>query len=112
MKARLLFLFFSIAVLTACSVGRTTESRGLENEAFLMFTRGSTNSYADGVYVYVDNNEPFKAKVNKIKPMKVKGDRYVIKSGKRHVKVVHKNRVIYDKDILTSSRETRRIELP
>lgn len=112
MKIKLFLLFFSVAMLTACSVGRTTETRGLENEAFLQFTRGTTDTYADGVYVYVDKNKPFKAKVNKIKATTVKGDTYTIKSGKRHIKVVYKDKVVYEKDIITSAQETKRIELP
>lgn len=112
MKTKLFFLFFAVAMLTACSVGRTTESRGLENEAYLQFTRGTTNAYADGVYVYVDDNKPFKAKVNKVKATTVKGDIYAIKSGKRHLKVVYKDKTLFEKDIITSTQETKRIELP
>lgn len=112
MKAKLFLFIFSVAMLTACSVGRTTESRGLENEAYLQFTKGTTNTYDDGVYVYIDDNKPFKAKVNKVKATTVKGDRYVIKSGKRHLKVVYKDKTIFEKDIITSSQETKRIELP
>lgn len=112
MKAKLLFLFFSVVMLTACAVGRTTESRGLENEAYLQFTRGTTDAYNGGIYVYVDHNKPFKAKVNKVKATKVKGDTYVIKSGKRHLKVVYKDRTLYEKDIILSTQETKRIELP
>lgn len=112
MKAKLFLLFFSVAMLTACSVGRITESRGLENEAYLQFTRGTTDNYSDGVYVYVDDNKPFKAKVNKVKATNVKGDTYVIKSGKRHLKVVYRDRTVYEKEIITSTQETKRIELP
>lgn len=112
MRLKLFLLFFSVAMLSACSVGRTTETRGLENEAFLQFTRGTTDTYSDGVYVYIDDSQPFKAKVNKVKATTVKGDTYAIKSGKRHIKVVYKDRVLYEKDIIISAQETRRIELP
>lgn len=112
MRTKLFLLFFSVAMLTACSVGRTTESRGLENEAYLQFVRGTTDKYNDGVYVYVDENKPFKAKVNKVKATTVKGDTYVIKSGKHHLKVVYKDKTVYEKDIITATQETKRIELP
>ncbi|MDD4514658.1 hypothetical protein [Massilibacteroides sp.] len=109
---KLCLLFFSVITLAACSVGRTTETRGLENEAYLSFVRGTTDKYSDGVQVYIDDNAPFKAKVNKVRPSTVKGDTYVIKSGKRHLKVVYKNKTLYDKEIIVSTQETKRIELP
>lgn len=112
MKKKICFLIFSAVLLSACSVGRTTESRGLENEAYLFFVRGTVDNYSQGVDVYVDNNAPFKAKVNKVKAQKVKGQTYVVKSGKRHLKVVHRNQVLYEKDIIVSSQETKRIQLP
>ena len=112
MKIKLFLLFFSVVMLSACSVGRTTETRGLENEAYLQFVRGTSDKYRDGVHVFVDDNAPFKTKVNKIKATTVKGDTYVIKSGKRHLKVIYEERVVYEKDIILSTQETRRIELP
>lgn len=112
MKTKLFLLFFSVLMLSACSVGRTTESRGLENEAYLQFVRGMDDKYRDGVSVFVDDNAPFKAKVNKIKATTVKGDTYALKSGKRHIKVIYEERVVYEKDVVLSTQETRRIELP
>ncbi len=98
-------------ILAGCSVGRTSESKGLDNEAFLQFA-GDQKKYETGVDVFVDNNAPFKAKVNEINSRSVKGDVYVIKSGARHVKVACNNQVLYDKDIVVSSQETRQIKLP
>lgn len=112
MKKHIWFLIISVIVLSSCSVGRTTESRGLENEAYLQFVRGTTVKYSDGVEVYIDKDEPFKAKVNKVDSRTVKGDTYVIKSGKRHLAVVYKGETIYEKDIIVSTQETKRIQLP
>lgn len=114
MKKYLLLLLIGALIvgLGACSVGRTTESRGLENQAYLQFVRGTQGSYSDGVEVYVDDAEPFVAKVNKLNSRTVKGDVYVINSGTRHLKVTHRGTVLYEKTIVLSTQETRRIQLP
>lgn len=112
MKKHIWFLVISVFILSSCSVGRTTESRGLENEAYLQFVSGTTISYKDGVDVSIDNNTFFKAKVNKVKATTAKGDTYVIKSGKRHLKVDYNGQTVYEKEIIVSTQETKRIQLP
>lgn len=107
----LYYLLLIPVLLAGCSVGRTTEARGLENEAYLQFSKGQ-ESYSGGVTVYVDDNEPFVAKVDVINSRKVKGNVYVIKTGKRHLKVVHKGKVLLEQDVFLSSQETRVIKLP
>jgi hypothetical protein len=114
MKKYIWMVIVTIFALSACTAGRTTESKGLENQAYLQFTivKGSADKYSDGVYVYVDNNAPFNAKVNLIQGNTVKGDVYVIKTGKRHVKVVYRDNVLFEKDVMLGTQETRKIQLP
>jgi len=114
MKKYIWVVIVTIFALSACTAGRTTESKGLENQAYLQFTiiKGSADKYSDGVDVYVDDNAPFKGKVNLIQGKTVKGNTYVIKTGKRHVKVVYEGETLYEKDVMLSTQETRKIQLP
>jgi hypothetical protein len=68
--------------------------------------------YPEGVKVFVDDLPPFDAKVNKVNDRTVKGDVYTVKSGTRYLKVVYKNTVLFDKQVVLSSRQTRQIQLP
>lgn len=112
MKTHIWLLSLLVLVLGACSVGRTTESKGLENQAYLQFVRGNSEKYSDGVDVFIDDAQPFKAKVNKVDSRTVKGNTYVIKSGKRYLRVEYRGAVLYEKDIIVTTQETRRIQLP
>lgn len=94
-----------------CKVGKTTESKGLENESYLQFVQGQ-EKYSEEVEVFIDDIAPFKAKVNKVNDRTVKGNVYTVKSGTRHLKVVYKNKVLFEKDVLLSSQQTRQIQLP
>jgi hypothetical protein len=110
MKKYLLLLIFPL-VIFGCRVGRTTEVKGLENETYLQFVQGE-QKYSEGVEVFVDNLAPFTAKVNKVNDRTVKGNVYTVKSGTRHLKVVYKNKVLFEKDVVLSSQQTRQIQLP
>ena len=110
MKKYIIFLFIPF-ILAACSVGKTTESRGVENESYLQFLQGQ-EKYKEGVSVYVDDLPPFMAKVDKVNSRTVKGNVYTIKSGTRHVKVVYNNTILYEKHIILSTQQTRQIQLP
>ena len=111
MKKYLLFILMGFLALQSCKVGTVTESRGYENESYLQFVQGAEN-YSDGVLVYVDDLSPFLAKVDKVKAMTVKGNVYTVKSGTRHLKVTYKDKILYEKDVVLSSQQTRRIQLP
>jgi hypothetical protein len=111
MKKYLLLLIIPF-LFGGCKVGRTTESKGLENEAYLQFVQTSSQKYAEGVTVFVDNLDAFNATVNKVNDRTVKGNIYTIKSGPRHLKVVYKDKTLYEKDIVLSSQQTRQIQLP
>jgi len=111
MKKYLLLLVVFPLIFAGCKVGRITESRGLENESYLQFIQGQ-GKYNEGVDVFVDNIAPFKAKVDKVNSRTVKGNVYTIKSGTRHLRVEYKGQVLYEKDIVLSSQETRQVQLP
>jgi hypothetical protein len=110
MKKYLILLVIPL-VLLGCKSGRTTETRGLENEAYIQVVQGQ-QKYPGGVDVFVDDAAPFKAKVNKMNDRTVKGNIYTIKSGTRHLKVVYKNQVLFDKQVVLTSQQTRQIQLP
>lgn len=112
MKTYIWLFALVLVVLGACSVGRTTESRGLENQAYLQFVRGNTDKYSDGVDVFIDDAQPFRAKVDKVDSRTVKGNTYVIQSGKRYLRVEYHGNVLYEKDIIVTTQETRKVQLP
>jgi hypothetical protein len=106
-----LWLLVIPLVLWGCKVGRTTETRGLENESYLQFVQGQ-QKYTEGVTVFVDDLAPFNAKVNKVNDRTVKGNVYTVKSGTRHLKVVYNNQTVFEKEVVLSSQQTRQIQLP
>lgn len=112
MKKYLLLLILPLFILTGCSVGRTTETKGVENYSYLHFTRGGAEKYAEGVTVFVDNQNPFFAEVDDVDSRTVKGNIYIIKTGKSHIRVEYKGGVLYEKDVFVSSQETKSIQLP
>jgi len=112
MKKIILLGFFLACICIGCSVGNVSQSGGLDNLSYLQFVRGGSNNYRGGVEVVVDNNPTFIAKVDKLKPLRVKGNTYVIKSGSRSITVSYKGEVLYNKTIMIGSQETKQIVLP
>jgi hypothetical protein len=110
MKKYILFLLIPV-IFSGCGVGRTTEAKGLENESFLQFVQGQ-EKYIEGVGVFIDNLDPFIAKVDEVNDRIVKGNVYTVKSGTRHLKVVYKGKILYDKQIVLQSQQTKQIQLP
>jgi hypothetical protein len=111
MKKIILFAITALTV-TACSVGNVSKSGGLDNQGYLQFVQGGDTSYSDGVTVTIDDNPAFTAKVDKIKKRSVKGNTYAIKTGTRHLKVEYKGKVLYEKNIIIATQETKQINLP
>jgi hypothetical protein len=111
MKKYLLVLCILPLILCGCRVGRTTEVRGYENESYLQFVQGQ-QKYPEGVEVFVDDLPSFVAKVNKMNDRKVKGNVYTVKSGTRYLKVVYEGEVLFEKQVILSSQQTRQIQLP
>jgi len=112
MKKSLLFscLIILCTLLSSCKVGRYTEEKGLSDQAYLLFV--SNEKYDDAVQVTIDENATFNAIVLKEKKMTVKGNKYAIATGRRHLKVTFKDKVLYDKEIFVSTQETKKIQLP
>jgi hypothetical protein len=105
-------LFFTIltTLLIGCGVTKT-ESRGIENQAFLLIV-GPPSQYPKGVEVVIDDKTIFNAEVQKNRA-KVKHLRlYGISSGKHKVSISKNNKNIYEKIIFVSSQQTKKIILP
>jgi len=101
-----------LGLISACSVGVVSQSSGKENIGYLQFVQGSNLSYKKGVTVYIDDNPPFTAKVEKEKRIKIKSTNYTITPGQRNIKVVENNRILYEKELYIVTQETKRIVLP
>ncbi len=112
MKKLIALIVLLPLLFTGCKVGNVTRSGGMESESYLQFVQSGDNSYPEGIEVYVDNNPVFTAKVDKIGKHTVKGTVYAIKNGARHLKVIYKGNVIYEKNIMVATQETKQIKLP
>ncbi len=99
-------------LFTGCKVGNVSHSGGVESESYLQFIQGGNTAYKEGVEVYIDDAAAFTAKVNQIGKYTVKGDIYAIKNGTRHLKVVYRGKVLFEKDIVVGVQETKQIKLP
>ncbi len=97
-------------LMTSCKVGNMASSQGMNDQAFLYFT--STQKYSEPVNVTLDNKVHFDAKVVKEGPHTVKGDTYAVGTGKRHIVVSYKNKIIFEKEIFLSTQDTKKITLP
>ena len=109
---RLIIIIFFIGTFTSCKVGVVSKSGGIDNQSYLQFIQGGKQSYENGVIVYVDDNPAFTAKVDKTKKNRIKGNSYVINPGTRHIKVVDNEKILYEKNIVISTQETKKIILP
>ena len=110
---RILALTFIVGVFTSCRVGTVTSSGGMDSQSYLQFIQGGERSYSGGVTVYIDQNTEFPAKVDRVRKFGgTRGNLYGIQPGKRHLKVVYKNNILYEKDIVVATQETKKITLP
>ena len=109
---RLLLITLILCPFSACKVGVVSKSGGMDNQSYLQFVQGGSQSYKNGVTVYVDNNPAFTAKVDKIKKNRIKGNSYVINPGTRHIKVANKGQTLYEKNVVVGTQETKKIILP
>jgi hypothetical protein len=108
-------------VMMACRTEKTTEKstvkteviRKTEKKSYLQFIQ-EQGKYPEGVSVYIDNEAPFKAKVNKINKLGRETEKniYAVKSGARHLKVVYKTKILFERNVVLSSQQTRQIHLP
>jgi major membrane immunogen (membrane-anchored lipoprotein) len=111
MRKIILFVVTALMV-TACSVGNVSRSGGMDNQGYLQFVQDGDTSYSGGVTVTIDDNPAFTAKVDKIKKLGIKGNTYEVKTGTRHLKVEYKGKVLYEKNIIIATQETKQINLP
>jgi len=109
---RLLLIVFIVGSFTSCRVGVVSKSGGMDNQSYLQFVQGGSQSYRSGVIVYVDDTPAFTAKVDKVKKNSIKGNSYVINPGTRHIKVVDNGKTVYEKNIVVATQETKKIILP
>ena len=109
---RLLLIMFVLGSFASCKVGVTSKSGGMDNQSYLQFVQGGNHSYGNGVTVYVDDNPAFTAKVDVMKRNSIKGNTYVVNPGTRHIKVVDNGKTVYEKKIVVSTQETKKIILP
>jgi len=98
-------------LLASCKVGMYSEAKGLPQKAYLQLIQTNT-SYTDGVEVIVDGQPPFTAKVNKQSAMSIKGNVYSIPTGRHRIQISANGKLLYDREIFTSSQETKQIQLP
>jgi len=109
---RLLLIMSVLGLFTSCKVGVTSKSGGMDNQSYLQFIQGGNQSYKNGVTVYVDDNPAFTANVDVMKRNSIKGNTYVINPGTRNIKVVDNGKTVYEKRIVVSNQETKKIILP
>ena len=109
---RLLLIMFILGSFTSCKVGVVSKSGGMDNQSYLQFVQGGSQTYKNGVTVYVDDYLAFMAKVDVMKRNSIKGNTYVVNPGTRRIKVVDNGRTVYEKTIVVSTQETKKIILP
>ena len=109
---KLLILLALPLLLTGCKVNYpVSQQSGKENMAYLLFVSGK--QYADReVQVFIDDAQPFPAKVVKEKKSKRKGTQYGVGTGSRTLKVTCDGKTIYQKKVFLSTQEVKQINLP
>jgi len=109
---RLLLIVLVLSSFASCKTGVVSKSGGMDSQSYLQFVQGGSQSYKSGVIVFVDDNPSFTAKVDVVKSSTVKGNTYGINPGTRHIKVVDKGKIVYEKDVVVATQETKKIILP
>ncbi len=110
-KQLALSLLFIVFAISSCKVGMYSEAKGKPQEAYLQIIQSQTK-YPDGVEIIIDEQPPFIAKVDKEKKMKVKGNLCTIPTGRHRLRVLDKGKLVFDKEIFTSSQEVKQIQIP
>lgn len=108
---RLLLVCLSLFLLSACKMGQYSQTSPMENVPYLQFITMDKQS-PKSVKVYIDDNQPFEAKVNRVKSHTIKGDIYMVSKGKHRIKIMDKSDLLYDSEVFLSLQETRQIILP
>lgn len=103
-------LIGAILGLSGCKVGNMTASHGQADQAYIYLA--SNRAYKGMAQVVIDNRTRFDAKVNKERKHQVKGKTYAVATGKRHIKVLYHDQVVYDRTVFLAAQETHQIMLP
>ena len=112
MKRLLILLFVIPLLLIGCRAHfPVAQESGKEDIAYLLFV--SPKEYAGkSVFVKIDNNAPFEAKVVKSSKANRRGSKYGIAVGTRNITVSYDGKSIYQKKIFVSTQEVKQIMLP
>lgn len=118
-----IFLIIVALIAVGCSTYGVTSSRGIENQAYLVFKETTTNYQV--VDVKINEGDIFYAKPYKrgdnipderVKKEKLKkasdGRVFLTQTGKNKVSVYYKGKKIYEKVLFLNNQEVRTIVLP
>ncbi len=113
MKKRILNAFALLFLTMMCNCARmpVSQETGIDNVAHLLFV-SSGNRSAYEVKVSLDDGTLFTAKTIKVRNSSLKGSQYAVRTGRRKLKVMEGNRILYEKEIFLSTGETKEILLP
>lgn len=101
-----------VLLITGCKINYpVAQQGGKENVGYLLLI-GNKEYASKTVFVYLDDESPFKAKVIKAKDSNRKGTAYTIATGRRTIKVLYEDQIIYGKELFVSTQETQQIILP
>lgn len=105
---RLIYLFIFTLFVTSCT-GYRTSSSGIENKGYINIV-GNTSVYKN-VIVTIDEKNSFETKVNKEHATIPKGNILEVSTGSHIIQVHHKGNLIFQKKVLISNGQTRKIVL-
>lgn len=109
MKTKLILTFVCSCILfISCKVGTVATSGGKADIGYIELVSPTKSS---NVKVTVDDTS-FNGKVTKEKRTSIKGTAYAVAPGKRHITIERNGKVLYDKLIMISAQETKKIVLP
>ena len=110
-KYLIIWALCSIAMICSCVHPPVSQESGIDDIAHLLFvSSGNRPSYE--VLVTIDGKTTFSANTVKAKESSHKGEQYVVRTGKRELRVVEGEKVLYKKSIFLSTGETKEILLP
>ncbi|HXK75658.1 MAG TPA: hypothetical protein PLK40_04220 [Bacteroidaceae bacterium] len=105
----LLLLLVPMSLLTGCRVGVMTHTSGMNDQGYIEVV--CTNAHKP-VIVFIDQNTRFEAKVTKETKRNVKGNKYTVAPGKRHLVVQDdKGQVLYDRTVMIYAQQSKIIRI-
>ncbi len=104
-----IFLLVPMALLTSCRVGVMTHTRTLSDQGYIEII--CTDSH-NPVSVFVDKDTTFEAKVTNEHKRNVKGQKYTVAPGKRHLVVKDEDgKVLYDRTVMIYAQQSKIIRI-